>query len=152
MTHRHYGDDPFPRGPLIGAAMLIVGALVAVTAVRVSGVGAVKVADAAAVTVRDFRFEDRPDGSIAVIDPRENKLVEVVTGTHGFMRGTLRGLARERKRMGIGSDQPFKLIGRADGRLTLEDPATGRRVDLESFGPANAVVFADLLATRSATP
>lgn len=152
MTHPHYGDDPFPRGPLVGAALLIMGAVLAVTAVRVSGVGTVKVADAAAVAVRDFRFEDRADGSIAVIDPRDGKLVEVVSGTHGFMRGTLRGLARERRRMGIGSDQPFKLIGRADGRLTLEDPATGRRVDLESFGPANAVVFASLLAYRGDTP
>ena len=152
MTHRHYGDDPFPRGPLIGAAMLVIGALLAVAAVRISGVGAVKVEDAAAVTVRDFRFEDRPDGSIAVIDPVQNRLVEVVSGTHGFMRGTLRGLARERKRMGIGAEHPFKLIGRADGRLTLEDPATGRRVDLESFGPANAVVFANLLTPKRRTP
>ena len=39
----------------------------------------------------------------------------------------------------------FGLIGRADGRLTLEDPATGRRVDLESFGPTNAAVFAQIL-------
>ena len=37
------------------------------------------------------------------------------------------------------------LIGRADGRLTLADPATGARIDLEAFGPTNAGVFARLL-------
>ncbi|MBC7781542.1 MAG: photosynthetic complex assembly protein PuhC, partial [Proteobacteria bacterium] len=37
------------------------------------------------------------------------------------------------------------LIGRADGRLTLADPATGQRIDLESFGPTNAAVFARLI-------
>ena len=71
-----------------------------------------------------------------------------MTGANGFLRGTLRGLARERKRQGVGAEQPFRLIGRADGRLTLEDPATGRRVDLESFGPTNAAVFAQMLMAK----
>ena len=52
--------------------------------------------------------------------------IDTVTGQSGFVRGTLRGLARERKRMGLGAEQPFVLMGRADGRLTLKDPATGR--------------------------
>ena len=65
-----------------------------------------------------------------------------MTGENGFFRGALRGLARERRRAGLGSEQPFQLIGRADGRLTLTDPATGQRIDLESFGPTNAAVFA----------
>ena len=74
----------------------------------------------------------------------------VAPGTNGFLRGTMRGLARERKRQGIGPELPFRLIGRADGRLTLEDPGTGRRVDLESFGPTNAAVFAQLMASAGA--
>jgi hypothetical protein len=39
------------------------------------------------------------------------------------------------------------MIGRADGKLTLEDPGTGRRVDLGSFGPTNAAVFAQIMAS-----
>ena len=58
----------------------------------------------------------------------------------------LRALARERKIRGLDGSQPFLLIGRADGRLTLEDPATGQRIDLESFGPMHAGTFARLLA------
>ena len=68
--------------------------------------------------------------------------------TNGFLRGTMRGLARERKRLGVSPAIPFDLIGRADGRLTLVDPGTGRRVDLESFGPENAAVFAALMTAR----
>jgi hypothetical protein len=45
----------------------------------------------------------------------------------------------------IGPQPPFELAARADGRLTLTDPATGARIDLESFGPTNAGVFARLL-------
>ena len=59
-----------------------------------------------------------------------------------------RGLARERKRKGLGPELPFELIGRADGRLTLADPGTGRRVDLDSFGPDNSAVFASLMLAR----
>jgi hypothetical protein len=49
---------------------------------------------------------------------------------------------RERKLRGLASDAPLQLISRADGRLTLSDPATGSRIDLESFGSTNAAVFA----------
>ena len=44
--------------------------------------------------------------------------------------------------------QPFKLIARTDGRLTLFDPVTGQRIDLESFGPTNAAVFAPFLTMQ----
>jgi putative photosynthetic complex assembly protein len=140
---------PFPRAPLLAAATLVVLAIAAVAYVRLTGIGAAHVPDAPTVVVRELRFEDRPDGGVAVYDVRANELVEVITGSNGFLRGTLRGLARERKRSGFGSDQPFRLVGHADGRLTLEDPATARRVDLESFGPTNVAVFAHLLQAGS---
>ena len=135
---------PFPRAPLIAIGAVVLSVLVAVSAVRLSAVD-IHAPDAAAVATRQLRFEDRTDGSIAVIDASTSQLVTTVEGQNGFIRGTLRGLARERRRQGIGQEQPFELIGRADGRLTLTDPATGRRVDLESFGPTNAAAFARLM-------
>jgi putative photosynthetic complex assembly protein len=142
-----FTDSAFPKAPLVGAAALVVVALLAVALVRITGVGVIRVPDAPAVETREFRFADQADGSISVQDARTREVVDTVApGTNGFLRSTLRGLARERKRQGIGPEPPFRLIGRADGRLTLEDPATGRRVDLESFGPSNAAVFAQLFA------
>lgn len=127
---------------------LVVTSVLAVAAVRFTGVGAMHVSDAAAVATREFRFEDRPDGSIVVLDASGRHLVETVPpGTNGFLRGTMRGLARERMRQKISPSMPFRMIGRADGKLTLEDPGTGRRVDLGSFGPTNAAVFAQIMAT-----
>ena len=146
-----YSSPPFPRGPLLGAAAMIVAVLIAVAAVRLSGVD-VRAPDAAAIVSEELRFEDRPDGSIAVLRASDNKLIDTITGQSGFVRGALRGLARERKRQGVGEGPPFELIGRADGRLTLRDPSTGRIVDLESFGPTNAGEFARLLAAARATP
>jgi putative photosynthetic complex assembly protein len=101
--------------------------------------------DAPASVVRELRFEDRPDGSVAVIDARLNQQIDSISGEAGFARGTLRGFARDRKARGMGPEKPFQLIGRQDGRLTLFDPETGRIVDLESFGPTNAAVFASML-------
>ena len=101
--------------------------------------------DAEPAKVLQLRFEDRPDGSIAIIDYKTGKQIDAVQGEAGFVRGTLRGLAQERKRRGLDSGPPFELIYRADGRLTLSDTATGRMVDLESFGPTTAGSFYRLL-------
>lgn len=134
----------FPRGPLLALGGLVLAVLAAVSAVRLSGMP-ISTPDAPAAVTRQLRFEDRPDGSIVVIDAVQGRVVQTITGQAGFIRGTLRGLARQRKLEGIGPERPFELIGRADGRLTLIDPATNRRVDLESFGPTNSAEFARLL-------
>ena len=141
--------DPFPRGPLLVVSALLLFSLLSVAAVRMSGVS-IHEPDAAAVVVRALRFEDRADGSIAVIDARSGRQIESVQGEAGFIRGALRALARERRKHDLGPGPAFELIGRADGRLTLSDPATGARIDLESFGPANASNFARLLGAPDA--
>ncbi len=142
QTHAH-----FPRGALLAAGALVLISVIGVASVRLSGVS-IREPDAAVAVLRELRFEDRPDGSIAVFEGRSKVPFDSVTGEAGFVRGTLRGLARERKRQGLGPEQPFELIGRADGRMTLVDPATGHIVDLESFGPTNAADFGRWLKPR----
>ena len=140
----------FPRAPLFVLGALVLASVATVAAVRLTGVGVVHVPDAPPVAVREFRFEDRPDGSIVVLDSTGRRLVDTVApGTNGFLRGTMRGLARERMRQGVSHELPFRMVGRADGRLTLEDPGTGRRVDLGSFGPTNAAAFAQIMASTA---
>ncbi len=132
--------------PLLAMVVLVLCVLAATAAVRITGIDIRQQADAAPLTQRMLRFADVEDGSLRVIDDRSGKVLDtVVAGTGGFIRSTMRGLVRERKRRGLGPEIPFELIGRSDGRLTLIDPATQRRVDLESFGPVNAAVFARLL-------
>lgn len=135
------GVDILPRGVLMAIGGVLLASVIAVAAVRISGT-TIRVPDEAAVAMRELRFEDRPDGSVVVIDAPTRTVIHTMTGENGFFRGALRGLARERKRNGLGPEPSFQLIGRADGRLTLVDPATGQRIDLESFGPTNAAVFA----------
>jgi putative photosynthetic complex assembly protein len=147
-VHPDPRHDPHavPAGVLKAIGVLLLLTVAAVAAVRLSGMQ-IRAPDAAATQTRALRFEDRSDGSIAVIDATTRTQVTQITGEGGFIRGALRALARERKLRGLDGTQPFLLIGRADGRLTLEDPATGQRIDLESFGPQHAGSFARLLGT-----
>lgn len=141
---RPAAPDTMPRGPLWLIGALLLAALAGVAGVRLSGTE-IREPDAAAVAQRSLRFEDRRDGSVAVLDARSGRQIESIHGEAGFLRGTLRAMARERRKQGLGAEPAFELIARADGRLTLSDPATGERIDLESFGPTNAGVFARLL-------
>jgi len=141
---------PLPRLPMLALAALVLVTLIGVAAVRWSGIS-VHTPDAPPVATRLLRFEDGPDGSVAVIDATSGRLLERVQGEQGFLRGSLRALARERRMRDVGAQPPFELAARADGRLTLTDTATGARLDLESFGPTNAAVFARLL-TLNKTP
>jgi len=141
-----------PSLPLAVLVALALGTLVAATLARTTGIGAAHLDDSAPVTQRDVRFEDRADGGIDVQDARTGAVIgHVAPGTNGFLRSAVRGLVRERKREGIGPALPFELVVRSDGRLTLEDPGTHRRIDLRSFGATNAGVFEALLAAQSET-
>ena len=139
-----------PRVPLLGMAALVAVTLAVVAVVRLSGMDVSSASATPVVAERLLHFDDRADGGIVVRNaapkPGEPAVVqEVAPGAQGFLRGTLRALVRERRMSGLGAAAPFHLAAHADGRLTLIDTATSRRVDLESFGPTNAAVFAQLL-------
>lgn len=148
----HSQARPFPLMSLVAAAVLLFGVLVAVGAARQTGAGASVAAQGAPVLARELAFEDRPDGSILVRDAGAGRDVTVLEpGTNGFIRGTLRALVRDRRREEVGGRAPFRLAAWPDGRLTLEDPATGRIIGLEAFGPTNMESFARLLIAEGAT-
>ena len=139
--------DSFPRWVLWTVGSLLLFSLVSVGLVRITGNGPDQLA-AAVLSERLLRFEDRSNGGVAVIDGSTGKLLTTMTGEQGFLRGSIRALARERTSRKLGPEQPFQLISRTDGRLTLFDPSTGQRIDLESFGPTNAAVFAPFLSMQ----
>jgi putative photosynthetic complex assembly protein len=138
-------------GALIGAAALIGFTLLAVMAARITGIGQVENPPASAVESRELRFEDRADGAVLVFEGTGPQLVAVVDPERGgFVRGVLRALARERRSYDAAQGEPFRLARRADGSLTLEDPATGRLINLEAFGSTNEAAFARLLSSGEA--
>jgi putative photosynthetic complex assembly protein len=134
-------EPGLPRGILLGAAALISFSLICVAAVRLGP----SVPDQAArpVAVRDLHFIDQDDGSIVVVDAQAGRPIDTVQpGTGGFVRASLRGLVRDRRRWGVGQEPPFRLARMADGGIVLEDPSTGREVVLIAFGQTNMAAFA----------
>jgi putative photosynthetic complex assembly protein len=135
-----------PKGALIGAGALVILSLSMAGLARLTGYQPAKPAPSAVVESRDLRFVDRSDGAVLIYPVDGDQPVDILApGTNGFVRGVLRGLVRERRADQIGAAPPFRLTRWADGRLSLDDPSTGRHVDLEVFGPTNAGAFADIL-------
>jgi putative photosynthetic complex assembly protein len=143
--------EVIPRRAVMAGFVALGLTFAAAAAVRLSGTP-IREPDARAVAIRQLRFADQPDGGIAVIDAASGNTLDVVHGEQGFLRGTLRGLVRERKRRGLSSAEPLQLIARADGRLTLADASTGERIELESFGPSNVAIYVRWLQAPSQAP
>jgi len=142
--------DTFPRAPLIGAAGLVGLALVCAVLGRLAGPAPQQVEKP--VAQRDLMFADRADGAIVITEVGQTAPLTIVTGQAGFMRGSLRALARERRLDKLHANAPVRLSAWPDGRLTLEDTSDGERIELEAFGPDNEAVYARLLALRENAP
>jgi putative photosynthetic complex assembly protein len=141
-----FHDRPFPRGALLGATALVGLTLLGVGSGRLFGVGVVATPEPAPAASRELRFEDRDDGAVLVRDGGDDGVIAVLEpGQEGFIRGVLRGLARERRSHHVGPEPPFLLLRSSTGELFLEDPQTGRRISLDAFGPTNSGAFARLL-------
>jgi putative photosynthetic complex assembly protein len=141
---------PFPRPILAVAGTVIALSIMTAAAGRMTG-AANSPPTAAAIASRDLLFRDQPNGGVAVYDARDVSapIDMIAPETNGFLRATMRGLARQRLRQDADREVPFRLTGWADGRLTLEDPTTGRAVEMEAFGITNEAVFARLLTARA---
>jgi putative photosynthetic complex assembly protein len=141
------------ENPLLRRPALICGAMVMATLAFVLATPLLQGGhDGAAPVViaqRDLFFADRADGGVAITDSRSGaEVAELLPGEGGFVRGTLRSLVRERRREQIGPATPFRLTAWQNGRITLEDRATGRQLDLHGFGQTNAEAFVRFLTNK----
>ena len=150
----HSHADMLPRGTLIIAGALVLFAFSATALVRVADIPAaaspvaLRMANhVGLVASRNLRFVDRADGAVVIEDADKGGEASVIPPGQqtGFIRGVMRGLARERRARGIGNQPPFNLSLWRDGELSLTDSATGRSIELTAFGSANRASFLALL-------
>ncbi len=135
------GRSP-PRPALVGAIMLVLGAIGAAAIGRYTAADAAGSAPAVAVVAaHDVNFIDQPDGTLAVQLHGGPQLLVFTEQEAGFARGVLRGFARMRRVSGSGMDAPFRLARLADGRFLMQDPVAGTTVDLGVFGSDNAATM-----------
>jgi putative photosynthetic complex assembly protein len=148
----HHHDMAFPKEAVWGATGLVVLALMGTVAVRagllpeVANPQALRAETHATVLKsRDLRFLD-VDGNVVVQD-MAGATVAVIRpdSEQGFVRGVMRGLARERRLKEASVETPFRLQLWSDNGLTLTDLATGRQIELGGFGGTNRAAFAVML-------
>ncbi|MBA4225938.1 MAG: phosphonate-binding protein [Hyphomonas sp.] len=143
VPHAH--DSRPPRALLMACAALVVFALLGVSVVRLTG--STHTSDWRPLTVDtlSFQFVDGEGGEILAIDADTGAVVHTwAPETGGFVRTSLRSLALDRARDGIGAGPPFSLHLTGNGRFILEDPATGQWISLDAFGKDNVAEFARL--------
>lgn len=144
--HASETNDKIPRGFLFAAAALIVASMVLALTARLTDIGAVRVVAPVVIQSVDLRFEERTAGRYAVIHAASNRLLKLIEpGRDGFVRVAVSGLEFDRKARGAQSNEPLQLGRAADGSYWLIDLSTGRRLQLEAFGHANLVAFAQIL-------
>lgn len=154
MASAHRAND-VPRGALIAAGVMIALSISAAGVTRLVGGYVVDPPPARPAESRSLRFEDQPNHGIAVYDADTGVLVASLDpGTHGFVRGMLRGLSRDRLVHRVGPEVPFILTRWSDGRHSITDPAIGSVLHLAAYGFGNVQEFASLLeaATARSTP
>jgi putative photosynthetic complex assembly protein len=152
-----HGEMAFPKAALWGAAGVVGFALIATLAVRagmlpqVANPQAMRTEAAIEpVAQRDLRFLDREDGAVVVQTVDGETVATVMPASEqGFVRGVMRGLARERRLKNVGMEAPFRLALWEDNGLTLTDLATGRQIELGAFGATNRAAFAEMLPASS---
>ncbi len=151
-THSH--ADMLPKGTLIIAGALVLFAFTATAAMRIahvppsaSPVAMRQAVHAVPVETRNLRFTDRADGAVLIEDTDRGVTASVIEPGQktGFIRGVMRGLARERRMRGIGDQPPFTLSLWPDGELSLTDTVTGRSIEMTAFGSTNRAAFMALL-------
>lgn len=158
MSASHSHADMLPRGTLIIAGALLLFALAAASIVRIAGIPPAaspalmrQAQHIAPVKSRTLRFVDRADGAVVIEDAGKGGVASIIAPGEktGFIRGVMRGLARERRSHGIGNGPPFDLTLWQDGELSLTDTATGRTIELTAFGSTNRASFAALLDSKA---
>jgi putative photosynthetic complex assembly protein len=153
MSHAVHHDPTVPRGALIGTAAVLLFTMAMAGATRLGFIphsadpeesrAAQNVAPAQS---RELRFADRADGAVIVSDAASGEVVKIVEfGQGGFLRATMRRMAKVRMAAGIGAEPPFTLTLWENSALSLRDPQTGRTAEIHGFGADHSKIFSDML-------
>jgi putative photosynthetic complex assembly protein len=163
-AHSHSHDPRVPKAALIGAVALMISSIVVAGYARWEKLNTPEAPaltksafDAATSASRLIRFVDLPDGGMQVIDASTGALLlalpaQIDGPNGGFVRGLRRVLAREHLVHEVRVEPTYRLTRWRDGRLTLQDGATGQSIELSAFGHDNRLSFERLLAVPQGQP
>jgi putative photosynthetic complex assembly protein len=134
-----------PRGPLIGASLLVALVFGVAIQARVSGHTASQEPVTAVALQREVRFDMQGDGTLSVFDVgQDREIARLSSDKNGFIFGMLRGIKQKRDVAQTDPATPFRITKWQDGRMTLDDPSTGMHIAVSSFGPTQVQSFSQL--------
>jgi putative photosynthetic complex assembly protein len=148
-------DGQFPRWFLwsVGAMMVFAMAFAGLGRIERERAGPPVLAPVAEqITIL---FDERIDGSVEILRESDRTLLDrLPSDGSGFLRGVFRSLKRDRVIRSIPQGEPYLLVRRTNGRVSIVDAVSGERINLNGFGPtnlatANRVLDAGLAADPS---
>lgn len=144
-TSGHSHENIAPKVLLMACAALVVFALLGVSVVRLTGSEHTSDWRPLAVETLSFQFADGEGGEILAVDAETGAVVHAwAPETGGFVRTSLRSMALDRAKVGVGAGPPFLLHMTESGRMILEDPSTSQWISLDAFGKDNVAEFVRL--------
>ena len=117
---------------------------------KFTGIGAEKVVNGAVVATYPVTMMVEADDAVALRSVETGEIVVGFDKGHGgFLRSAIRAFGLKRNQMKIAPATPFVVTRWESGRVTLNDPATGHQVPVDSFGPTVTKMFAPLVAAKN---
>ena len=159
MTHQIAGRkilrprrESFPRLPLYTAFALIGFAVAAIIFGQATGIGTMLTDPGTPIDIVDLNLTQEADDRILVAETNSGRtLADFGPDEGGFIRGSMRALARMRMVADAEMDAPYRLIKWSSGALSLSDTATGQRIYLNAFGPDQVAAFERFLDSQGRT-
>ena len=94
----------------------------------------------------EFKVRSEADGQEGVYAASDgHRVAALAPRGDDFLPSLVDKLRQERRLRGVRGDAPFRLVRWSDGRVSMLDPATGRELNLESFGSVNEANAARLI-------
>lgn len=143
-------EKPKPQGPptvffLIVAGLVGLALFVVMSSDRFAGhEGTEDPAFATpVVATRDVRFVKLEDDAVAVYDATTGDRIDtLLPGQDRFLQHVIDKYHRDRGRLGVDVDAPFRLTETVDGRISFQDLGTQRIIhNVRSFGSENVKAF-----------
>jgi putative photosynthetic complex assembly protein len=139
-------ENMIPAGLFYAMIALVVTALGITTFASVTDRPLVGVPqDAEILAQRAIILDGTKAGDVTVRDESGQPVLVLGTDQGGFVSVIWRGMDRKRMLHGIEGNPPVNLVEYANGRLSLQDPASGWSAELASFGALNEAAFTRLL-------
>ena len=152
MGHNHE-DLRIPREAIIAAGLFLAFVVAMASAVSLGYIApsgnpelSRSAANVAPAQQRRLLFADTANGGVMVTDANNGEqVITIPYGDSGFLRATVRGMAKRRLAAGGTANEPFILTRWDNGALSISDPVSGHSREIIGFGDNQTASFARML-------